>query len=286
MKLKNFIELAKNQIQASLDEKDSYLSARLLVSQTLKQDLAYLIRHQDAILDVAELKKLNSNLARLLNKEPLAYIVSQSKFYDLELRTTPAVLIPRPETEELVDIAFNLTFKFNKDENSAVKIIDLGTGSGAIAITLAKLLEQAAVKFDMFASDLYENSLAIARHNANAHKVRIEFLLSDWWQHINEDQFDLIIANPPYIDKHDFNLKNLTHEPMHALIAANHGLRDLELLIQSSHPKLNDKGYLILEHGFEQSQALTKYFVANKYKNIQTYKDLSNKYRFSIGSKN
>lgn len=286
MKLKNFIELAKNQIQASLDEKDSYLSARLLVSQTLKQDLAYLIRHQDAILDVAELKKLNSNLARLLNKEPLAYIVSQSKFYDLELRTTPAVLIPRPETEELVDIAFNLTFKFNKDENSAVKIIDLGTGSGAIAITLAKLLEQAAVKFDMFASDLYENSLVIARHNANAHKVRIEFLLSDWWQHINEDQFDLIIANPPYIDKHDFNLKNLTHEPMHALIAANHGLRDLELLIQSSHPKLNDKGYLILEHGFEQSQALTKYFVANKYKNIQTYKDLSNKYRFSIGSKN
>jgi release factor glutamine methyltransferase len=175
---------------------------------------------------------------------------------------SPATLIPRPETELLIDISLN-TF----DSNKKIKALDLGTGSGAIAITLS---EKCPI-WEMTATDKSNEALKIAKLNTHN---KINFYCGDWFDAVPDEKFDLIVSNPPYIDDHDPHLDNLKYEPLEALTSGSNGLDDIRIIINESPKYLKEGGYLLLEHGFNQQKEIIG-LLKESFFNINTYKDLN-----------
>ena len=208
---------------------------------------------------------------------PVAYLTGLREFWSRDFRVTPDVLIPRPETELLIEISITLITK-----DTAARIIDLGTGSGIIAITLAKELPEAEIT----ATDLYVSALTLAEHNAARHEARpIRFILSDWFASVPEEKFDLVVSNPPYIaenDKH-MNRGDLRFEPRSALSAPDEGLADIRIIAESARNFLKTGGHLLLEHGFDQEQPVHSLFRDLGYDSIRTHKDLSGQPRATHG---
>ncbi|MBR1375529.1 MAG: peptide chain release factor N(5)-glutamine methyltransferase [Cardiobacteriaceae bacterium] len=231
----------------------------------------------DKELNNAELERLNYSLQELLNNKPLAYILGEKDFYDIKLHVNQNCLIPRPETELLVDTVLALTNK-----NKVVNIADLGTGSGAIAITLAKHLPHSQIT----AIDISVPALEIASRNAQLNGIsNISFHLGNWNDNLS-DEFDFIVSNPPYIAEDDPHLANLSFEPQQALIAKNNGFADIFYLIDNCTLNLKKDSYLIIEHGYEQGQEIRKYAENNgNYYNIKTLRDLANNERITLMQK-
>lgn len=248
------------------------LDCELLLCHRLGLSRAQVIAAPERSIDPAELSTLESLAARLQEGEPLAYVLGEREFWGLTLRVTPDVLIPRPETETLVELALPRLA-------SGDRVLDLGTGSGAIAIALAK-----GLALDVWASDISPAALAVATHNAERHNAPVKFLESDWFAQVN-GRFHLIVANPPYVAAGDPHLPGLRHEPPGALVGGADGMDDLATIIGGAGNHLHPGGWLLVEHGWDQKQPVTDCFLREGFSEVATRQDLAGLDRVTLGRK-
>ena len=230
----------------------------------------------ELVLAPEQLDVFLSKVERLKQGEPLAYVIGEQDFWSLTLKVTPATLIPRPDTEILVEQALALI-----QSNQDLQVLDLGTGSGAIALSIAKEHPNTLV----IATDFSIEALKIAKQNAVFNNINnVQFLQGSWYDALPAQQrFDVIVSNPPYIDEHDQHLINLTHEPITALTAKNNGLGDLEVIIAQAPQWLNAQGWLLVEHGYDQGEAVQQLFVQSGFSDLKTVKDYGSNDRVTMG---
>jgi release factor glutamine methyltransferase len=216
-------------------------------------------------------------LLRRSGGEPIAYILGRREFYGLDLEVTAATLIPRPDTETLVEAALA---KIPVNQNTVV--LDLGTGTGAIALAIANHRQNAVVT----GVDASEEALAVAQNNASRLAIaNAHFLLSNWFSALNQQRFDVIVSNPPYIELNDVHLMqgDLRFEPLTALASGQDGLDDIRSIIPDSLFHLKPQGWLMLEHGYKQGQAVRDLMAENGLVAIDTLQDLGSNDRVTLG---
>ena len=233
-----------------------------LLSLALNKTQEQLYANLDYQLVDTELSVLLSYIDQRKKGKPFAYIKGSQGFYNLDFIVSPATLIPRPETELLIDITLNLL-----DKNKNLKVLDLGTGSGVIAITIS----EKRPKWKLSATDLSLDALNIARLNSTK---KIDFYCGSWFDPVPPETFDLIVSNPPYINANDPHLQDLRYEPIEALVSGDDGLNDIREIITKSTLFLNSGGYLLLEHGYDQKDRIVK-LLEESYTSIKTFKDLN-----------
>lgn len=242
------------------------LDAQVLLAHVLGKNRAYLHAESEAELTLAQQQAFNTLVQRRADGEPIAYLTGIKEFWSLTLHVTPDVLIPRPETELLVELILS-----KLPAISVLKVADLGTGSGAIALALAS--ERPA--WQITAVDQSAAALAVAHDNADRLALaNVEFVLSDWCQQLPAQQYAAIVANPPYIAAGDPHLAALHYEPQTALVAAEQGLADIATIAAQARNYLLPQGILALEHGAEQGTAVRELLGAEGYRVDQTYRDL------------
>lgn len=225
-------------------------------------------------------KQLSAWVQRRSQGEPLAYILGDTEFYGLKLSVTPDTLIPRQDTELLVDAALELI-----PERAPWTVLDMGTGTGAIAIAIAHHRPIAQVT----ALDASKAALAVAQDNACGLRLpSIRFIHSDWFSALGQQRFDVIISNPPYIAQNDPHLQatSLPYEPMSALTSGVDGLDDIRLLVQQAPKHLNSDGWLLLEHGYDQGAAVRHLMQSAGFSAIATHRDYGNNDRITLGQLN
>lgn len=251
--------------------------ARLLLGHVLQQSAAWLIGHDDQVLAEDELLSFASLVARRAGGEPVAYLIGHREFFSREFEVSPAVLIPRPETELLVDRAKEAVAAL-----PAPRILDLGTGSGCIAITLALEIPSAEVT----AVDASALALQIARSNAERLGAHVRLLQSDWFSALGGERFNLIVANPPYIAAADPHLAagDLRHEPPAALASGADGLEAIRHIVAAAPRYLAGDGQLWLEHGYDQAAAVHQLLAAAGLRDIGQHCDIAGIVRVSGGS--
>lgn len=261
---------------------EAKLEAQLLLQHTLNVNRAWLIAHEDDCLALEELSEFNQLVERRLKGEPIAYILVEREFYGLNFIVTPDTLIPRADTETLVEAALVKISTSKIKPNDDVRILDLGTGSGAIALAIAKHRPQAQVT----AVDASQAALAVAQKNAEHLQIsNVQFVLSDWFSALEHIRFDVIVSNPPYIEQNDAHLTqgDLRFEPKSALASGQDGLDDIRTIIDHCLIYLKPQGWLMLEHGYNQAQAVADLMAQAGLLNIDTIKDFGGNDRVTIG---
>ena len=247
-----------------LDRLDAQLLHLLALGRPL-HERAWLLAHDTDTLDEAALEKLAPLLQRRAAGEPLAYITGTKEFFGLPLQVDPRVLDPRPDTETLVEWALE-----HLPVDAARDVIDLGTGSGAIALALQHQRPHARVS----AVDASTDALAVAQANAQQLKLPVRFIHSHWLRGV-QGHFDVIVSNPPYIAADDPHLAALKHEPLQALASGADGLRDIRTLIEQAPMHLKPGGWLLLEHGYDQAEAVRALLRQAGWQNVQSRQDLA-----------
>ena len=251
------------------------VDALALLRELAGVDHATVLAHPQRVLDAAARARLDAAAARLRGGEPLAYVLGWREFNGLRFQVDPAVMVPRPETELLVDFVLQ---RFAG--NDAPALLDLGTGSGAVALSLACALPRAQV----WAVDASEAALRVARANARAllppARAPLRLLRGDWFAALPDDapRFDCIVANPPYVAAGDPHLPALRHEPRLALVGAEpsaDGLTDLRRIVRDAPAHLRRGGWLALEHGHDQARAVRTLLAARGLRDVHTLKDLA-----------
>jgi release factor glutamine methyltransferase len=255
----------------------SLLDAEVLLCKVLGKDRPYLRAWPDVELSPMQLSAYQVLVDDRQQGKPIAYITGKREFWSRDFQVSPDVLIPRSDTELLIELSLALI-----PANQPCKIIDLGTGSGIIAITLAAERSYAHVN----AADISPAALQIAKANAARHKVEnIEFYQSDWFDSIPASKFDLIISNPPYLAEDDEHLQqgDLRFEPKTALIADKQGLSDIATIAETARNRLENGGFLLVEHGYNQREDVQDIFRELDYHHVQTHTDLSGQPRVTSG---
>ena len=251
------------------------------LGECLQVGFSYFITHADKPIADDIVTKYREGIAKLEQGVPLAYVIGRQGFWRHEFKVNQYTLIPRPDTETLVETVLNLTKnRFNLAH--PLRLLDLGTGSGCIAISLAA--EQP--NWQVTATDFSTQALAVAQHNAQQiGTANVEFYQGSWFQALPDDmpKFDIIVSNPPYIDSDDEHLPALTAEPITALVAANHGLADIEVIVQGSGVRLNAQGLLAIEHGYDQGDAVQQIFRQYSFTDVTTLKDFGGNDRVTYG---
>jgi release factor glutamine methyltransferase len=274
--IQRVLQQAKAQL-ASICEQPG-LEAELLLAHALNQTRSHLYAWPDKELTQAEVDLFASYLARRCRLEPLAYITGHREFWSLDLSVTPDTLIPRPDTELIVMTALAL---FPQD-NAQIKVADLGTGSGAIAVAMASERRL----WQIYATDISESALQIAGKNAHTLGfLNISFYHGNWCTALPSVDFDMIVSNPPYIAETEWQeyVAGLQFEPRSALVAGQDGLRDIREISQSAINHLRPGGYLLVEHGFLQGEAVRDILAAYGYCEVRTVRDLANNERVTVG---
>lgn len=262
------------------------LDAQLLTLHVLGREIhdrAWLITHDTDTLSAQQLMALNRLVQRRLSGEPVAYITGFKEFFGLSLKVDARVLVPRPDTETLVTWALETldTLSDNSTRCSQaqpLRVIDLGTGSGAIALALKNTRPDVS----MTAVDASSEALAVARDNAQRLGLGVEFLHGSWFDAVS-GLFNVAVSNPPYIADQDPHLDALSHEPRQALTCGRNGLDDIRQLVQQAPKYLQSEGWLLLEHGYEQAVAVRELLVQSGFVNVQSRQDLSGIERCSGG---
>ena len=259
-----------------LRDVDARREAELLLAHTLNVSRAWLVAHANDEVDDAKRTAFEALIARRARGEPVAYLTGTRGFHSLELRITPDVLIPRPETELLVDLALERI-----PHDADLHIADLGTGSGAVALALAHARPHAHV----VATDASEAALDVARDNAQRLGLRnVEFAHGDWCIALGDARdFDLIVSNPPYIAENDPHLRegDLRYEPRAALASGADGLDAIRIIVRDVRAHLRAGGWLLFEHGFQQGAAVRALLEQHGYAEVFTARDLENRERVS-----
>lgn len=253
------------------------LDLELLLTKALNKPKVFLYQQADYELSPMQEKNFNGLYQRYLAGEPIAYILGKKEFWSLELMVNKNVLIPRPETELLVEIILQ-----QLDQESAT-IADLGTGSGAIALALAS----ERPNWSIIATDISLAALEVARYNAMKLQIpNVEFCYSDWGWELPQKKFDVIVSNPPYIAEDDPHLKQaaIKFEPKLALVAGD-GLAATKIIVKQAQDHLKADGWLLLEHGYDQNEAVTKILWQNNYRKITSYQDLAGRDRAILAKK-
>lgn len=279
MILKDLLKAAQQSIGATLARplEEAVIDARLLLQHSLAVSHAWLIAHMNDELTNAQVESFQQLLGRRLQGEPVSYILGMREFYGLPLKTTPATLIPRPDTETLVEAALN---KISPNQN--LEVLDLGTGTGAIALAIAKNRPQAQVT----AVDFSSEALCVAKENAqNLCLGHVRFLQSDWFSGLHGEKFDVIVSNPPYIAENDVHLTqgDLRFEPLTALASGKDGLDDIRHIVQTAPSYLNPNGWLMLEHGYDQAEKVAELLTLHGFEQISHAPDLSGTLRVTYG---
>ncbi len=254
------------------------LDAQLLLAHVLGRSRAWLIAHGDDALAPAHATAFDTFAARRAAGEPFAYLVGEREFHGLALAVTPAVLVPRPDTETLVEWALELL----RDQPPQA-VLDLGTGSGAIALALKNACPAAHV----WAGERSAEALAVARANARRLALDVHFAHGDWWSALDGQPdvpaFDLVVSNPPYIAADDPHLAALTHEPLTALVAADDGLADIRAIVNGAPARLRTGGWLLFEHGWQQAAAVQALLREAGFDDVATRTDLEGRDRCTGG---
>jgi release factor glutamine methyltransferase len=249
---------------------------RLLLGQLLNRTSAWLEAHREEMLSIEQLVQFRRLVVRRAAGEPVAYLLGSREFYGRDFTVTPAVLIPRPETELLVEVALGKV-----GAGGTAKILDLGAGSGCIATTLALELPAAQVT----AVDVSLAALGVARGNALRLAAAVDFIESDWFAALPAAKFDLIVANPPYVAADDRHLAegDLRFEPLEALTDRADGLSALRRIVAEAPRWLTEGGWLFLEHGYDQGEAVLSLLRAAGIVGIEQHCDLAGIVRVSGG---
>lgn len=257
-------------------ENDPFLNtkfdANLLLQAVTKRSKSAIFAFSETELSESELVELAEKLARRAKGEPMAYILGEREFWSLRLKVSEHTLIPRPDTERLVELALEEANKRLKNQEK-VQILDLGTGTGAIALALASELKEQA---EIIGVDCIREAVQLAEQNRQDLGLdNAQFLQSDWFSALSGRQFDMIVSNPPYIDAKDENLNvgDVRFEPLSALVADRNGLADLQKIIENAPLALHTHGVLLLEHGWQQASAVQNLFQKNQWDKIETVKD-------------
>lgn len=255
--------------------------AEVLLAHSLKQSRAWLLTYQDEALNDDQFEQFQTLIERRSKGEPIAYILGEREFWSLNLQVNSTTLIPRPETEILVEVALE---KAQTVPNGILSIADLGTGSGAIALALATELTDAFIT----ATDNSQDALTIAKQNAEQHGLsNVEFLHSYWFDNLTEHHFNIICSNPPYIETQDPHLQqgDLRFEPNTALASGPDGFFDIQQIIAQANNHLHHEGWLILEHGYQQAKRTQSLLEQYGFVNIDTREDYAGHPRITFGQK-
>ncbi len=245
------------------------IDAQVLLAHVVMQNRAWMIAHAGDTLTARQAQDFFALAKRRRDGEPVAYLVGTREFHGLALRVTPDVLIPRPETETLVECALAAL-----TGTTAPKVLDLGTGSGAIALSIAKTRPDA----DVVATDRSPQALAVARDNAEQLRItNVRFELSDWYAALGGAQFDVIVSNPPYVgpDDHHLGEGDLRFEPREALTPGGDGLSALRRIVTDAPRHLKPSGWLGVEHGYDQSDAVRALFDEAGFYEVHVARDLA-----------
>jgi len=254
---------------------DARLDSQVLLAYALNVSRTWLFTWPDKALDGATLTAFNALIEERKNGTPIAYITGYRDFWSLRLKVTPDTLIPRADTELLIETALTL-----KNVEKPCDVIDLGTGAGAIALSLAN----ECPSWRITATDINPKTLAVAKENAQTLELAVSFKESAWFDAIN-DRYDLVISNPPYIESDDPHLQqgDLRFEPAGALASGQDGLDDIRRLVQQALKHLKKDGYLLLEHGYQQAEAVRSLMAKAGYIDIETHQDIEDRDRVTLG---
>lgn len=259
-----------------LASESARLDTELLLAEALGQRREYLLTHPEAFVSEEQLARFHSALQRRESGEPVAYILGRKGFWDFELEVTPAVLIPRPETELIVEQVLEL---YGEKSREVLTAVDLGTGSGALAIALAR----ANPDWRVIGVDNSQEAIEVAGRNAARLSASVQFSCSNWCDSLLDNSCDLIVANPPYVRGDDEHLQRdgLAFEPGSALVAQEQGMADLKQIIISARRCLKESCWLLLEHGYDQRQAVADQLQAAGYVDIHCQADYAGNDRMS-----
>ena len=270
--LKHWLHQACIRLQTISDS--PRLDAELLLAHCLDYNRSQLITRGEEELTKATQTQADALCQRRERGEPMAYLLGNQEFWSLSLHLSPDTLIPRPDTELLVDSVLQQV------KTKACRLVDLGTGSGAIALALASERRH----WEITATDNNPQTLAMAKHNAHQLGLtQVQFVLSDWFLQLPSKHFDIIVTNPPYIAPDDPHLAQLQFEPQAALVAKQQGMSDLVHIITHGPKFLRTGGWLLVEHGYEQGAACRELFCQAGFSQVETRRDLAGHERVSLG---
>ena len=271
-----------------MPKEDAKIDINVMLSHITGKNKAQIFAFPDSELNEYELKKLSDFLIRRVKGEPIAYILGEKEFWSLPLNVSEGTLIPRPDTEILVEKALQIALEKLEENPPHFRILDLGTGTGAIALALASELspicQKKHIQLDVIGVDLMPEVVKLAQSNAEKNQLKVQFFQSRWFEHV-EGQFDIIVSNPPYIDETDEHLSqgDVRFEPLSALVAGENGLADLRHIIEQSPRYLKDNGYLLLEHGWKQGEEVRSIFWQNHWQGVATIRDYGDNERVTLG---
>lgn len=264
------------QQAALLDSDTAMLDTELILCHVLDRDRSYLRTWPEKELTLSQQASFDELIDRRRAGEPVAYLIGQQAFWTLDLLVSPDTLIPRADTELLVETALVLPIP------SRAKVIDLGTGTGAIALALASEHSD----WNVTGVDCADEVIALAQKNAERnHLSHVGFLKSHWFDAVGSQRFDLIVSNPPYIDEDDHHLDqgDVRFEPKSALVADNQGMADIEFIAREAKGYMNKGAWLMFEHGYDQGQKVRECLQGLGYTEVQTKKDLGQNDRITFG---
>ena len=271
-----------------MPKEDAKIDINVMLSHITGKNKAQIFAFPDSELNEYELKKLSDFLIRRVKGEPIAYILGEKEFWSLPLNVSEGTLIPRPDTEILVEKALQIALEKLEENPPHFRILDLGTGTGAIALALASELspicQKKNIQLDVIGVDLMPEVVKLAQSNAEKNQLKVQFLQSRWFENV-EGQFDIIVSNPPYINEADEHLfqGDVRFEPRSALVAGENGLADLRHLIEYAPGHLKDNGYLLLEHGWKQGEEVRSIFWQNHWQGVATIRDYGDNERVTLG---
>ena len=288
MNYKEWLAQAIADLAQKNPTENSKIDALVLLQHATGKSRTQILAFDDTEIDDKVRLNLTALLDRRLKGEPIAYILGEKEFWSLPLNVSEGTLIPRPDTEILVEKALQVALEKLEKNPPHFRILDLGTGTGAIALALASELssicQKQQISLEIIGVDLMPDVVALARANAERNKLNVQFLQSRWFENIT-GQFDLIVSNPPYIDAQDEHLRqgDVRFEPLSALVANDAGYADLRHIIELAPSYLNSNGALLLEHGWQQGEKVRSIFQENHWEMVETVRDYGDNERVTLG---
>ena len=288
MNYKEWLAQAMVDLAQKNPTENSKIDALVLLQHATGKSRTQIFAFDDTEIDEKVRLKLTALLDRRLKGEPIAYILGEKEFWSLPLNVSKGTLIPRPDTEILVEKALQIALEKLQENPPRFRILDLGTGTGAIALALASELssicQKQQISLEIIGVDLMPDVIELAQSNAERNKLNVQFLLSRWFENIT-GRFDLIVSNPPYIDAQDEHLGqgDVRFEPLSALVANDAGYADLRHIIELASSYLNSNGALLLEHGWQQGEKVRSIFQENHWEMVETVRDYGDNERVTLG---